>query len=196
MAVSFNKNGIVNASGNEIGKNLIIDSLNKTVSHLESGNEYIPIDLGQSYMDVPSGTTITISFDLEIKYVTQSTYFQVYNTNNKGPKQITGKNIGSQVFGGAAVGDTIKKRVSLTTTIVDRDSPTATKNYMEFYSTYNTGNVFKVSNLKMELGSTATPWIPNESDWGYTGNTFAFIESGDKMSVYPNHIQTPEFIEY
>lgn len=196
MAVSFNKSGIVKASGNEIGKNLIIDSLNKTVSHLESGNEYIAIDLGQSYMDVPGGTTVTISFDLEIKYVTQSTYFQVYNTNNKGPKQITGVNIGSKVFGGAAVGDTIKKRVSLTTTIVDRDSPTATKNYMEFYSTYNTGNVFKVSNLKMELGSVATPWIPNESDWGYIGNTFAFIESDDKMSVYPNHIQTPEFIEY
>lgn len=196
MAVSFNKSGIINASGNEIGKNLIIDSLNKTVSHLQSGNEYIAIDLGQSYMDIPSGTTVTISFDLEIKYVTQSTYFQVYNTNNKGPKQISGVNIGTQVFGGATVGDTINKRVSLTTTIVDRTSPTATKNYMEFYSTYNTGNVFKVSNLKMELGSVATPWIPNESDYGYIGNTFAFIESGDKMSVYPNHIQTPEFIEY
>lgn len=49
------------------GENLVIDSANKTVSHLTSGNEYIAINLGQSYMDIPSNTQVTISFDLEMK---------------------------------------------------------------------------------------------------------------------------------
>jgi len=38
------------------GDNLVLDSVNKTRSHLESGNEYIDINLGNSYMDLPSGT--------------------------------------------------------------------------------------------------------------------------------------------
>lgn len=152
--------------------NLIINSKNKNVSHLESGNEYIAINVGQSYMDVPDGTRVTISFDIEIEYKKpySTNYFQIYNTNNKGPKQVVSVNIGGLVFGGETVGTTIKKRVYAVTTIKDRSSSEVTvqNNFLEFYSKYNTGNVFAISNLKMELGSTPTLWTPNPADSLYS----------------------------
>ena len=194
MSVQFNKTGVINTTGG-IGENLVLNSLTKTASHLTSGNEYIAIALGQSYMDIESGTTVTISFDLEIVYNTSSSYFQIYNTNNKGPKQINGVNIGSQVFGGETVGTTIKKRVYGVTTIVDRASPTATGNYIEFYSTYGTGNVFKISNLKIEVGSTPTPYCLNNNELG-GGSNHGFVEAGNMMKVAQNYIQTTDFIEY
>lgn len=196
MSVSFAKTGIVTASGETFGENLIIDSLSKKASHLTSGNEYIAINVGQSYMDLTSGTQVTLSFDLTMKYATSSSYFYVYNTNNKGPKQMGGTNIGTQVFDGETVGTTFTKRIYATTTITDRSDATQTDNYIEFYSNYNTGNVFSISNLKMEVGDKATPWTPNVNDWGYVGNTHGFSETGDLMKVFENDIWTTEFIEY
>ena len=39
-------------------------------------------------------------------------------------------------------------------------------------------------------------WTQNEDDYGYVGNTFGFIEDGDLMRMYDEHIETAEFIEY
>ncbi len=198
IAVQFEKTGVVNASGEGVNPNLVLNSVAATGSHLESGNEYMAFNLGQSYMDITSGTTVTISFDLEIKYVTESSYFLIYNTNNKGPKQISGTNIGAQIFSGHSVGETIKKRVSATTTIIDRSTtPTITDNYIEFYSTYHTGNVFKISNLKIELGSVPTPWCPNEADAEYVGTTIGFAEANGNPSIgKAGYVQATEFIEW
>lgn len=176
--------------------NLIINSKNKNVSHLESGNEYIAINVGQSYMDVPDGTRVTISFDIEIEYKKpySTNYFQIYNTNNKGPKQVVGVNIGGLVFGGETVGTTIKKRVYAVTTIKDRSSSEVTvqNNFLEFYSRYNTGNVFAISNLKMELGSTPTRWTPNPADLLYSSlgldNNIVYDTSGNKYNGITHNI--------
>ena len=198
MSVQVYKNGIVSAGGSGVGENLVLDSANKNVSHLTSGNEYIAIDLGQSYMDIPSGSTVTISFDIELKYMNSSNYFAVYNTNNKGPKQISNVNFGSQIYNGETVGTTIKKRVSGTTTIVDR-SPTITSNYIEFYTGYGTGNVFAISNLKIELGSHPTPWTPapSDADAVYVGTEHGFIETdGSIAKFYSDFAEANEFIEY
>ena len=203
MSVQFYKNGIITAGGSGINPNLIINSANISGSHLTSGNEYIALNLGQSYMDVPNGTQVTFSFDLELKVVQQhstasmNVYFNIYNTNNKGPKTFGGVNIGtSQVFVNVTPGDVVKKRVHATTTIQDRESPATSSNWIEFYTGYGSGNVFKVSNLKCELGSVATLWIPNENDAIYISATQGFVEHGNMMKIYKDNIETTEFIEY
>lgn len=48
---------------------------------------------------------------------------------------------------------------------------------------------------KLEINSTATPWTLH-SDEGYTESDHGFIEQGNIMSMYPEYIQTNEFIEY
>lgn len=200
MSVEFNKSGVILASGDNINENLVLNSENISVSHLESGNEYIAIDLGQSYMDIPSGSQVTVSFDLELKYTNgggTSNYFLIYNTNRKGPKQIANVRIDSIVYNGETVGTTIKKRVYGTTTISDRSSPSTTNNYIELFTTYNSGNVFKISNLKIELGAVATPWCQNSNDVGYVGSNHGLIETTTLPSrLYDNHIETIEYIEY
>lgn len=201
MSVQVYKNGIVSAGGSGVGENLILDSASKNVSHLTSGNEYIAINLGQSYMDIASGSTVTISFDIELKYMNSSdsykSYFLVYNTNNKGPKQITNVTFSSQIYNGETVGTTIKKRVSGTTTIVDRASSNTNNNWIEFYTGYGTENVYAISNLKIELGSHSTPWTPAPSDAIYVGAEHGFIETdGSIAKFYGDFAEANEFIEY
>ena len=199
MSVQVYKNGIVSAGGG-VGENLVLDSASKNVSHLTSGNEYIAINLGQSYMDIPSCTTVTISFDIELKYMNSSdsykSYFLVYNTNNKGPKQITNVSFASQIYDGETVGTTIKKRVSGVTTIVDRASSNTNNNWIEFYTGYGTENVFAIFNLKIELGSHPTPWTPAPSDYNIESD-HGFIETNNSIAkFYKDFVEANEFIEY
>lgn len=131
------------------------------VSHLTSGNEYIAINIGTAANNIPSGSTVTVSFDLEMKVVTANPTLLVYNTNNKGPMQF---NNASKTYT-AAANTTLKQHCVYTSTITARGSQaTTTNNYLEFYSTYNTGNVFSISNLKLEIGNKPTDWTPALED--------------------------------
>lgn len=56
------------------------------------------------------------------------------------------------------VGSIIKKRVNCTVTLLDRDNPSTSDNYIEFYSDYGTSNWFKITNLKLEIGDKATDY--------------------------------------
>lgn len=130
------------------------------VSHLTSGNEYIAINIGTAANNIPSGSTVTVSFDLEMKVTTANPTLLVYNTNNKGPMQFTNT---SKTYT-AAANTTLKQKCVYINTIGARSDATLTDNYLEFYSTYNTGNVFSISNLKMEIGNKPTDWSPAPED--------------------------------
>lgn len=203
--VTFNKTGNVATDGLP-NENLIINSVNIHPSHLTSGNEYIAVNLGQSYMWVPNGTRVTFSFDIEMKIMKQhatasyNTYLQIYNSNNRGPKTFSGVQLGSQMYDDSqVVGNTYKKRLYATVTLVDRDPSTVTtdNNYIEFYSYYGSGNVFAVSNIKCELGDVVTPWIPNPADADYIDYCdWGYVETGNNLKVYNTKILANEFIEY
>lgn len=146
------------------GRNYILDSASISASGIGSASgsrkEYQLINVGKSYMGVPSGTQVTISFDLYMTVNTANPSLMVYNTNSKGPKQFHGVTL----WFTAAAGTTISKRVSVTEYISDRDNPTLSDNYLEFYSGYGTSNWFSIKNLKLELGNRATDWTPAPED--------------------------------
>lgn len=131
------------------------------VSHLTSGNEYIAINIGTAANNIPSGSTVTISFDLEMNVTTANPTLLVYNTNNKGPMQFANT---SKTYT-AAANTTLKQKCVYTNTMTARSDATLTDSYLEFYSTYNTGNVFSISNLKLEISNgKPTDWSPAPED--------------------------------
>lgn len=146
------------------GRNYILNSANIISNKLDStpGSraEYHAINVGQSYMEIPNGTEVTISFDLEMTVNTANPTLAVYNSNNKGPKALYYSTLNFT----AAVGTTIKKRCYVQNTITDRADANTPDNYIEFYSNYGTSNWFSISKLKLELGNKATDWTSAPED--------------------------------
>lgn len=146
------------------GRNYILNSAELFVSSLgsEEGSkgEFRYINVGKSYMDIESGTEVVLSFDLEMTVNTANPTLTVYNTNYRGPKGI---GYHSMKFT-ASVGDIIKQRCSIKTTIVDATSPNKEDNHLEFYTTYGTSNWFKISKIKLEKGNQATDWSAAPED--------------------------------
>lgn len=154
------------------GRNYILDSAGVNVSGIGGGSRYEwrHVNLHQSYMDIPHGTSVTISFDLYMTVNTANPTLLVYNTNDKGPKAFsqvadgTGSSSGVTISLTASAGTVIDKRVSVTGYINDRSSPMLSENWLEFYSTYGTSNWYSISNLKLEIGNKATDWTPAPED--------------------------------
>lgn len=147
-------------------------------------------------MDVTNGETVTVSFDLDMTVNTAATYLLVYNTNYKGPHQIGAVNALAERT--IPVGE-YHDRLSITTTITNRASAdiNRTTDVIEFYSNYNTENEIFISNIKVERGSVATPWCPNESDPEYVGSALGFTELETIPSIgKAGYVQTTEFIEW
>lgn len=177
---------------------IIID---KTGNISGSRTEYYAWDVGDSYTDITTTTTVTISFDLEMYVNDLTTYngqLNIYNTNNKGPVQLSGK---AYTFKNKyAIGETINERISLTTTLVPRADATKTHNYIEFYTGYGSDNFYKISNVKLELGSIATPWCPHvedENNMGINGITeydcSGYCNNGTWHGTHSNTSDTPKY---
>lgn len=165
------------------GRNYIFNSAgvlaNNRGSAAGSRKEYIALNLGQSYMDVPEGTQVVVSFDLVMDVATANPTLQVYNTNNDGPKCFSiqaghGESSGPIVSFTAAVGDVINQRVSVTGYIRDRDNPPKSTNWLEFYSNYGSNNFFSIANIKLEVGNVATDWTPAPEDMATPSDIAAF----------------------
>lgn len=125
--------------------------------------EYKAYDVG--LLDVSNGETITISFDLDMVINTASNYLLVYNTNNKGPHQV--QSVTALDDRVVSVGDHLKERVAVTTTVINRSDASRSTDVIEFYSNYSTENEIFISNIKVERGPVATPWCPNFDDLGF-----------------------------
>lgn len=178
----------------------IIDKRNNA---LNSRTEYFAWDVGSSYTDINTSTQVVISFDLEM-YVNDITSYSgqlsVYNTNNKGPIQLT--NVSYYFKNEYSIGDTIKKRIYLSTTLVPRNDANKTSNYIEFYTGYGSNNFYKISNVKLEKGSLPTPWCPNASDELYNTlglndniqyDTSGYGNNGTKINTLTYSSDTPKY---
>lgn len=163
------------------GRNYILNSQNlEDTDHLDSEpgsrKEYMRLNVGQSYMGIPGGTQVTISFDLTMQVNTVEMesdpnvpMLKIYNSNTgtRGPKWFDMVEIElEEIYPDIAVGDVISDRISVQTTI--RDCPEekldSENNWMEFYSIYGTSNWFKIENLKLEKGNRPSDWTPAPED--------------------------------
>lgn len=198
MSVSFNKNGVVMASGITVGENLFKDS-NWSIT---SGSS---VHSGGISTAVPAGTTVTVSVQIDANDVawdasaTQrrlGVETNLARTDTSGTQYIgvwagevlsTGANI-VQAFTGSFHG-----RVSKTfTTLGDL---TIWRNVGIYVQGVSSGTV-RVSNPKLEIGSVATPWIPSTADYDVVPDLHGFAEEDNLMKVYEDYITTHDFIEY
>ena len=179
-----------------IRPNYILNSSGVFLTNLGSADgsrlEYRAKSLGQN-LPIASGTTITISFDLHMEFKTANPYLYVYNTNNKGPHQ-TINGINALAGRTVQVGDIIHERISVTGTITDRDSPTQTTDFIEFYSNYGSNNWFSISNIKLEVGSGATAYVPAEMNLPTTiEDSSGYNRNGSITGTLTADLSTPRY---
>lgn len=136
--------------------NLLLDSAKLKSGHLHQKNpsqgEHSYLNVGKSLDDLSSGTTITISFDIETTDLGVEN-MRIYNTNKNGPKAIDSRDLANIPAG--------KTRQSVTTIVRDNDNQDREDSYIEFFSKYDTGQLFEVTNVSINLGSYAHEWKPN-----------------------------------
>lgn len=107
-----------------------------------------------SVLDENLGREITISFDIQARV---GHYLQVYCSNKTDDRSFNPKTFRN--FG------TERQRLSFTTLAIEGGRGiTKREAWIEFYGEYETGNIFKISNVKIELGSTASPYTPAPQD--------------------------------
>lgn len=212
MGVSFTKSGIVAASGIEVGENHFQNSnfANGTTSWYGVNGSSINITTkdginvltgtkgtsnnitGQTIQDyLYTANTIiefTISGDV---YVEESGTFGVGNW-------ITS----SEVSGWQGMSATQTYIISNVLSpgwnkfcVVKTNAKNAYNGKIVTCFSY-TGTTYWLANLKFELGSNSTPWIPNVADYGVVPTLHGFAEQDNLMKVYENYITTTEFIEY
>lgn len=213
MSVKFNKSGIIDASGIEVGENLLLKTNQGTTYWNWSGN---------------GGTrTLTSTPDGGVKMVAtaaaNSGSWSVFGYQDNNIRNVLRANTNYTCSVDIKPPVNATMRLSFLngngtqgmTTAVDcavvankwnhaiwhfRTNTSLTVDTQEVYITGIASTVagYEVyfKNLKIELGDNATPWIPNQADYGFVPTFHGFAESGDMMKVYSNHIETNEFIEF
>ena len=157
MSTSFNKSGIVTASGIEVGENLIKNSAEITFGPTEATYNYKTIVTGLTI-----GETYTFSAVVELDGTDgkRCTIFNYNSSESSANRPIT--------YAFIADGTT---RDSWTFTAVNTS--------MIVYAGdagHTNGVKATYKHAKLELGSTPTPWIPNANDYGVAPTSHVFAE--------------------
>ena len=217
MGADIYKTGIVEASGENIGANLLTNTHEFIttsggqglttdrwngfiIRHLapRTGTSYREVCAYNGFIPVVSGGSYTQSFWAKgTGYLT--VHFYSGNIACATNKSSTGVN-NTATDGNTAIYLTSEwVRYWVTHTLKTSSDTPANKNILLRLWDNDGANEVYVCGWKCEVGSIATSWCMNPNDAGYVGNHHGLIErSGVAIpaSFYTNHIETNEFIEY
>lgn len=216
MAVNITKQGIINASGNNIGANILLGSHVNQYTSVASGTT----DRDSGIFSVGSGGNGTFSITVDNTCPVGFYSFNVLN-NTSGNRDFQQGGIpyeAGQVYTGSwwAKGSgtclyrswnrtkgnqPMGKTFTLTSDWkLYTHTFTATQVMEDDNCTWHLGvtgaSSINICGMKLEKGSVATPWIPNVDDEIYVGNS-GFIEiSTPNTSIGKDYIVSNEFIEF
>lgn len=166
------------------GRNLFENSAEIVVAN--PTREYAKTPIMYALEKAGLGAKITISFDVE---AVKGDYLNVYCSNTKGPLYFspskTFTNFGPE-----------KQRLSFTTNVVEGTVNDITE--LEFYSTYDSGDFFEISNIKIEKGEVATDWTPAPEDKADITGTYPNLraQSTTKEDVGLSNVPNLDFRDY
>lgn len=209
MGVSFNKTGILSASGSPVFPNLIAGNyscITTNSSHSFTGSASVPgiadiivanqgkilwfsydyCTLGERNVNTGRSSTLGRRYGCHLSFRYYKTDGTLTNTMYPCTSSLELVGKGRTVMGYTLPTDIAS--VSNFSVAVQPYAGPAEGNPETWY----------IRNLKIEIGSPqATPWLPHTTDWGYVdGSQPGFIETGNLMRVYDGRIDTTEFIEY
>ncbi len=120
--------------------------MNKDINKTWGGyNQLHMVDIVSANSKLKVGDTVTLSFDVQM---TDGTYLRIYDSNGQ-----IDKTIGEKTY--TNIGNT-KQRLSYTTTL--KASSKNNANWRLAFYNNNNGDKFTIENIKLELGSKATPY--------------------------------------
>ena len=151
---SLNDFDVVSSVGRE---NLLKDSQREW----KTAREYVApsYNLNEIFDKYPIGQTYTISFDAKSDDPSNNSSLQFYS--NPGTTPVNKYVFQTRNFTGLT---TEYQRFSHTVTPYLSADPSYPKSGMSFYGQYDTGNIPTIRNIKIELGTTATPYSPAPED--------------------------------
>lgn len=183
ISVQFFKTGVVSVSKTSENKNLCLDTL-KDAGKVHTTYNVCDYNLSESLVE---GKKYTISAKVNTSSEKKSVAFYLSG--------------GSMKLGGwFAVKDSGAYTATFTATAAHASSASGGGHgYLRVYTSNNsdiqgstalTGTA-NVEWIKLEEGSTVTPWCANSAD-----EEHGFIEGSDIMSIYPNLVSMNEIIEW
>lgn len=163
----------IELKGDYPGKNLLKNS-NREV---RGTNEFVQFADVANIFDKYGQVPVTISFDIKADVAGD---VQVYMQNGSDSRHSIG-------YQKVEVG-TAYTRQSVTVTPKIQNGGLS-KSMLAFYGQYGTGRIINVKNVKIELGSNATPYSTSPEDALMSGNrrTFDISQNGTHTVVYEDH---------
>ena len=188
MSVKFEKTGIVRADGSGVNPNLF------TATPCNGGGRWTKLDngngakidwtsnAGDTYWYLRLGTGVTLTEG--------GTYTLSFLCRGMGENQVSFHWCNLQNFG-------VYLHNGLNTYTFAMPSTNITNPFFDDIVRDTTLSDLRLWNFKLEEGSVATPWCPNESDTEYVGSTLGFTELETIPSIgKAGYVQATEFIEW